>query len=279
MSIPLKVGNVIYNFPQVTDEGWGPDVTNWALAITQNTLQKTGGLFALTAPLDFGPNYGIKSIYYSSRSGNPAQTGQVRLANNESINFRNYGTNGTDGTLDLAFGPGSSDAIPQWNGIDLVNLSTTQSLSNKTLLAPIIDNPTFSGLPTLVGVTITNAIINTSTVPNSLGFGAAQFDALVTTTLLDNQSVAVSAFSFVLPGNENIVVEYSINRNGNKEIGQMFITTDGITAQVAPGSLNLVTTGIIFTADVNAGTIRLLYTSTSTGFPAIMKYITRRWAD
>jgi hypothetical protein len=274
MSIPLRVGGIVYNYPQLTDEGWGGDATNWALAITQNTLQKTGGLFALTAPLDFGPNYGIKSIYYSSRSASPAATGQVRLANNESINFRNSGNSG-----DLAFGPGSSDAIPQWNGIDLVNLSTTQTLSNKTLTAPVLNNPIFTGLPTLVGVTITNATINNSTVPNTLSFGAAQFDALVSITLLDNQSAPTPAFILALPGNENIVVEYSIKRNGNKEIGQMFITSDGSTAQVAPGSLNLASTGIVFTVDVNGGNVRLLYTSTNIGFTATMKYLTRRWAD
>lgn len=274
MPIPLIVGGVTYQYPSTTDEGWGSDATKWAVAITQGTLQKAGGLFALTADLDFGPNFGIKSIYYKSRSSGIALSGQVRLANNEFIAFRNFGATG-----DLAFGPGSSDAIPQWNSVDLVNLSTAQTLTNKTLTSAILDNPIFTGLPTLSGLTLSNCILTNSTVSDNLIFGTAKFDALMSFILVNNQSSPTVLFTFPLPGNENIIVEYSINRNGSKECGNLFITTDGSVAQVAPGSLNLAITGVDFTADVSGGLIRLKYTTTSTGFSATMKYLTRRWAD
>lgn len=274
MSIPLKVNGITYNYPSLTDEGWGPDASNWALAITQSVLTKAGGLFSLTADLDLGPNFGIKSVYFKSRSANIAQSGQIRLANNESISFRNSTNN-----ADLAFSPGSSDAIPEWNGIDLVNLTTAQTLYNKTLDTPILVNPVITGLPSFSGLTISNSTFTSCEVSDSLDFNGASFDSLQSFTLADNQSSAAPIFSFALPGNENIVVEYSIKRNGIKEIGQMILTSDGSTVQIASGSLNLATTGITFNSDINSGNIRLLYTSTNTGFSGTIKYITRRWAD
>jgi len=275
MSIPLKVGSITYNFPQTTDEGWGTDVTNWALAITQNALMKAGGTFALTAPLNFGPNFGLVAKYYQSLAGSVVTTGEVRLANSDTIVFRNAGN-----TANLAFGTGSTNAIPQYNGIDLVNLSTSQTLTNKTLTGAILNSPTITGL-LFNSITITSSILTSNTVNDKLNFGTAIFDAmaLVAFTLADNISSPTPVFTFALPGNENIVVEYSIKRNGIKEIGNMFITSDGSIAQVALGSLNLASTGIVFTADVNTGTVRLLYTSTNTGVSGTMKYLTRRWAD
>lgn len=133
MAVLLIINGVTYNYPQLTDEGWGNDATNWAVAITQGTLQKSGGLFALTGDVDFGPSFGIKTIYVKSRSSNIALSGVLRLSNSDFIAFRN-----ASNTADLAFGPGSSDAIPQYNGIDLVNLSSPQSLSNKTFITPIV---------------------------------------------------------------------------------------------------------------------------------------------
>lgn len=138
MAVELVVNGVTYNYPELTDEGWGPDATNWAVAINQSVLTKAGGLFSLTADVDFGPNFGLKSTYYKTRSANIATAGQFRLANSDVISFRNSGN-----SANLNFGAGSSDAIPSWNSIDLVNLSTAQTLSNKlqgSNLLPSVNN-------------------------------------------------------------------------------------------------------------------------------------------
>lgn len=71
------------------DSNWGENTTLYLIAIASGCLQKTGGTFTLTADVDFGANYGLKSTYYKSRHANPASTGQVRLGNTESISWRN----------------------------------------------------------------------------------------------------------------------------------------------------------------------------------------------
>jgi hypothetical protein len=132
LSISLTINGTSYEYPETNDQKWGPDATQWAQAVTNGMLQKAGGLFQLLAEVDFGTTYGLKSVYYKSRTANVAAAGQIRLANADSISFRNLLNDG-----DLAFKPGSSNAIPQWNSIDLVNLSTAQTLTNKTFTAPI----------------------------------------------------------------------------------------------------------------------------------------------
>lgn len=158
MSTNLTINGITYAFPQLSDQGWAENVTNWATAVTQGMLQKAGGSFTLTADVDFGANFGLKSAYYSSRSANVASAGQIRLSNSDTIKFRNS-TNATN----LPFGAGSFDDVPSWNSLDLVNVSSAQTLTNKTLTSPTINggtlssvtlsSPTFTG--TLAGVNLT----------------------------------------------------------------------------------------------------------------------------
>lgn len=79
MSVPLTINGAIFNYPQNFDTNWGVDATGWAQAVTSGMLQKAGGLFALTADADFGPSFGLKSLYFETRLSNPATTGTVRL--------------------------------------------------------------------------------------------------------------------------------------------------------------------------------------------------------
>lgn len=133
MALNLLVNGITYSYPTLTDEGWGPDASNWALAITQGTLQKAGGLFALTSDVDFGPTAGLKAIYYKSRSTNIASTGQIRLSNTDTITFRN-----AENTGNITFGPGSTDATPAWNGVDIVGGGGSGVSSVNTLTGAVI---------------------------------------------------------------------------------------------------------------------------------------------
>lgn len=94
MSTPLTVNGTVFQYPQLGDNGWGPDATNWATAVTQGMLQQAGGLFTLTSEVDFGANYGVKSLYYKSRTANIASAGQIRLAQGDTIQWRNNANSG-----------------------------------------------------------------------------------------------------------------------------------------------------------------------------------------
>ena len=80
-----------YDVPATGDENWGGStgVDGLLISLAQNGLSKSGGSFELTADVDFGSSFGLKSAYFSSRSSNPASAGVGRLANTEGIYWRN----------------------------------------------------------------------------------------------------------------------------------------------------------------------------------------------
>jgi len=106
MSTTLTVNGVGYSFPQTGEDNWGDNVTNWASAVTSGMLQKSGGTFTLTAEVDFGATYGLKSAYLKSRATNPASAGQIRLGNAETIKWRNAANSG-----DIALTVSASDVL------------------------------------------------------------------------------------------------------------------------------------------------------------------------
>jgi hypothetical protein len=115
-SVSVTINGTSYTIPQTNEKGWGTNVTNWIQAISANTLQPNGGAFTLSAETDFGANFGLKSIYFKSRTANPASAGAFRLANTDLIKWRNS-TNASD----ISLGVGSTDGILGYNGVDLVN--------------------------------------------------------------------------------------------------------------------------------------------------------------
>jgi len=126
MSVDLTINGVTYPFPETGDTDWGPDVTDWATAVTGGMLQKAGGTFQLLAEVDFGTAYGIKSLYYKSRTANPASSGQIRLAQADVINWRNN-ANGANLSLGV-----SSDTL-QFNGSNIATASDLASYVPKSL--------------------------------------------------------------------------------------------------------------------------------------------------
>jgi hypothetical protein len=113
MTISLVVNGSTYPFPEVNDVAWGQEVVDWTVAITNSTLQKTGGLFTLQDELYFGAGYGLKSLYYKSSTANVATAGQIRLAKTDSISFRNN-TNTANLNLSLS----NTDTL-LFNGLEL----------------------------------------------------------------------------------------------------------------------------------------------------------------
>ena len=130
MAVSLTVNGTIYAYPQTGDPApWGDAAYQWAQAVTAGMLQKAGGNFTLTADANFGPNFGLQSQYYKSRTANVSATGIVRLANVDTISWRNI-ANAADVALNAS---AATDGVLQYGAVDLVGTTLTQTLTNKTI--------------------------------------------------------------------------------------------------------------------------------------------------
>lgn len=129
MSQNFVINGVTYPYPDVGESDWGQPLVDWSNAVTNGMLQKSGGAFTLTAEVDFGGSFGVKSLYYKSRTSNPASAGQIRLARADVISWRNQ-ANGAD----LSLGVDSSDRLT-WPG-DVV-LENNKFLKSKNTAAAV----------------------------------------------------------------------------------------------------------------------------------------------
>jgi hypothetical protein len=89
MSTSVTLGAASYSIPAIGEANWGASLTNYLVAIASNVLRKDGGTLTLLAEVDFGATYGLKTAYYKSQGASPATSGVIRLANAESISWRN----------------------------------------------------------------------------------------------------------------------------------------------------------------------------------------------
>src|SRR5665213_308354 len=113
MAIALVVNGQVFEYPQNFDEGWGIDATGWAQAVTNGMLSLSGGNFPLTAQANFGPNFGVTALNLITQTTHPASTGFLRLANADTIVFRNVANN-----ADLALAVNGSNNLT-FNGVAL----------------------------------------------------------------------------------------------------------------------------------------------------------------
>lgn len=111
-----------------------------------------------------------------------------------------------------------------------------------------------------------------------LGTPVAQLGLVFTTaTLTDNTATATATgIAFPTATTRNAKIEFSIARGaGNYSVGYIQLLYDGTNARITQCEDDSVgTTGIVFTADVTGGNMRLLYTTTATGVAATMKFTT-----
>lgn len=123
MTIPLTINGTTYNFPASGDENWGNSVTSWAAAVTANLFPLSGGNYFLTGELNWGPNYGHRTVYIRSDTANPASVGFVRLATADAIYWR-----ANDGVTNLPLTINGSNALT-FNGQALLTSSSVGSNS------------------------------------------------------------------------------------------------------------------------------------------------------
>ena len=106
MSYPVTFNGTSYTIPAISDSAWGAMVSSYLVAISTGCLQKSGGPFTLTYDVDFGPSNGLKTLYVKSETANISSTGVLRLANGDSIAWRNAANTG-----DLTLSVNSSNQL------------------------------------------------------------------------------------------------------------------------------------------------------------------------
>jgi len=252
-AVTVTVNGSNHTIPQTNERGWGNAVTAWIQAISSNTLQPIGGSFVLTADVDFGANYGLKAPYYLSRTVNPSSAGNLRLAKTDYIGWRNNANGGN-----LLLGIDVSDNLT-FNGVvvstatNTVTLDGTQTLTNKTLTAPIISTISNTGtltLPTstdtLVGRATTDTLTNkTLTSPAISG---PTLSGTITTPLTASRAIATGASS-----------ELAVSATTSTQLGYLSTTTSDVQTQLDAKTLKstLTTKGDIYAASGSATPIRV----------------------
>lgn len=138
MAVTKSFAGQSFNLPvnrEPKSSDWGTQLSNFCLAVADYAIPKTGGSYELSAELSFGAAYGIKLPYVKTATTNPAASGVVRLANAESIAWRNA-TN----TADLALTVTSGNVL-QFNGTGLqpldADLTALAAMNSTGLLTRI----------------------------------------------------------------------------------------------------------------------------------------------
>lgn len=136
MGTPVNFNGQSYTVPANGERKWGTQTSNLLIAIAGAALSKAGGNFTLTADVNFGATYGLVVKYLKSSSSNIAASGVIRLANTDKVAFRNNANSG-----DLSLGVSTSDRL-QFDSVNIPTISSTDTLTNKTLTSPVITTPT-----------------------------------------------------------------------------------------------------------------------------------------
>lgn len=97
-------------------------------------------------------------------------------------------------------------------------------------------------------------------------------------TLTDNTVSPTAIFSVDSATNAYTVIEYSVVRNGAYRTGRLLLANDGATPVLSDDYVETAITGISFFTDISGPNVRVLFTSTATGFNGTFKYSMRRWS-
>lgn len=94
-----------------------------------------------------------------------------------------------------------------------------------------------------------------------------------------NPSTTDVVFQVATTGSENFIVDYSVVRGLNKETGHVYVTHNGTIANASTAASYIGFTGVGFTADINSGNVRLLYTADGSAGTPVMTFSVKRWSD
>lgn len=114
----------------------------------------------------------------------------------------------------------------------------------------------------------------------ALGLNGLEVGALSSPVVLaDNTMSPADAIVYNATNYPFVILEYSIQRDLVRECGRLIVATNGIdvtlTADFAAAGGS---SGIVLTAVIDSGNVKIQYVSTSTGLSGSLKYSFRRWA-
>ena len=97
-------------------------------------------------------------------------------------------------------------------------------------------------------------------------------------TINDNQVIPADIIVYSKAAYAFSVIEYSIEREGEVQVGRLFVANNALDATITNDFASTVMSlGVIFSVAVDAALVRVQYVSTSTGFSGVFKYSVRQW--
>jgi len=152
-------------------------------------------------------------------------------------------------------------SIPQQNG-QVVGNGAANQLTYWTGAGTVAGNANIKVNPTLQGF--------------DLGLGTMS-GWLGPISILNNQPTPQLLISYSQSGNEDAIIRYSIVRDGQRQIGELWVTSTPSSAGISYGLSETEPLGINFSVQLNAGNIEIYYTSPNSGFNANFRYRIERW--
>lgn len=221
MSQNIVFNGVVYTIPATGDDSWGQSTSDYLIAIPQGALQKSGGIFTLSADVNFGANFGLLSKYFTTRTVLPATSGILRLSIADIIAWRN---NANSANLDLAVN--ASDQLT-FNGTVLANAGN--------YLTALTGDVTATGPGSVIATLVDHAVTNSK---------LRQAGAL---SLIGNATNALADVTDISASTDNTV----LLRSGTSLIFNL-LTNNNIDPAAAIAYSKLALTGNIVNADIAA---------------------------
>jgi hypothetical protein len=191
-----------YSVPAYGDAGWAQgagNLSSYLIAIAAGTLQTTGGSFTLSAEVDFGVTYGLKTAYLKTETASPSATGVLRLASADAVGWRNNAN-----AADVLLSKDTSDRL-KWGSAFVV---TSSSGAAPVQYAYTFTAGTASGTYTgsLTVVNLANAY-----VANGVNL-AVYVNGLLCAVTLDYTETSTTSFTLTSPLNtgDRITVRWTI---------------------------------------------------------------------
>ena len=184
MAQNVSLNSVNYQIPETAEDNWSTEVTSYLVALASGLLPKSGGAFTLTSDVDFGANYGLKSLFFAER-GTSSSIGAARLNNNSGIGWRNA-ANSADILLKInASNQLVLDDILVITQTQLNTTNTNVSTNASDIGALEVDMlAAESDISTLQGQ-MTSTVSNTGI--NAAAISAAELDIAANTTLANTK--------------------------------------------------------------------------------------------